>query len=55
MNIKIKYDKSKPNGTPRKVLDVSIAKQYGWKAKSNFKNTIIETYKSFKKEKIKRK
>ena len=53
--VKIKYDKSKPNGTPRKVLDVSIAKKYGWKAKSNFKNTIIETYKSFKKEKIKRK
>tara|TARA_B100001175_G_scaffold44184_1_gene33431 strand:- start:941 stop:1888 length:948 start_codon:yes stop_codon:yes gene_type:complete len=53
--VKIKYDKSKPNGTPRKVLDVSIAKKYGWKAKSNFKNSIIETYNSFKKEKIKRK
>ena len=51
--VKIMYDKSKPNGTPRKVLDVSIAKKYGWKAKSNFKKTIIETYKSFKKEKIK--
>ena len=44
----IKYDKSKPNGTPRKVLDISLAKKYGWKARSNFKNTIIKTYKSFR-------
>ena len=44
----IKYDKSKPNGTPRKVLNVSLAKKYGWEAKSNFKNSIIETYNSFK-------
>ena len=40
----IKYEKSKPNGTPRKVLDVSLAKKYGWNAKSNFKNSIIQTY-----------
>ena len=44
----IKYDKSKPNGTPRKILDISLAKKYGWKARSNFKNTIIETYKSLR-------
>ena len=49
-NIKIKYDKSKPNGTPRKVLDVSLAKKYGWKAKSNFKHSIIYTYSSFLKK-----
>ena len=46
----IKYDKSKPNGTPRKVLDITLAKKHGWKAKSNFKNSIIETYNSFKKK-----
>ena len=45
--IGIKYDLSKPNGTPRKVLDVSLARQYGWKAKINFKKEILETYKSF--------
>ena len=44
----IKFDKSKPNGTPRKVLDISLAKKHGWKAKSNFINSILETYKSFK-------
>ena len=25
-----KFDKTKPNGTPRKMLDMSIAKKYGW-------------------------
>ena len=44
---KIKYDKSKPNGTPRKVLDVSLAKRYGWTAKTNIKNAILHTYKDF--------
>ena len=43
--IKIKYDLSKPNGTPKKVLDISLAKKYGWKPKSNFKNAIKLTYK----------
>ena len=42
--IKIKYDRSKPNGTPRKLLDISLAKKYGWRAKSNFKDSITQTY-----------
>jgi GDP-L-fucose synthase len=46
----IKYEKTKPNGTPRKVLDVSLAKKYGWNAKSNFKNSIIQTYNLFLKK-----
>ena len=46
----IKYDISKPNGTPRKVLDVSLAKKYGWKAKSNFNKSIIDTYNSYSKK-----
>jgi GDP-L-fucose synthase len=48
--IKIKYDLSKPNGTPKKVLDVSLAKKYGWKSKINLKNSILKTYKSFLKD-----
>ena len=35
--IKIKYDLTKPNGTPRKVLNVSLAKNYGWSAKFKLK------------------
>ena len=45
--IKIKYDKSKPNGVKRKVLDISIAKNYGWKPKLDLKSSIIKTYNSY--------
>ena len=45
--IKINYDLTKPNGTPRKVLDVGLAKKYGWKAKTNFKEAILKTYKDY--------
>jgi len=45
--IKIIYDLSKPNGTPRKVLDVSLAKSYGWKSKTNLKDSILKTYESY--------
>jgi GDP-L-fucose synthase len=48
--IAIKYDKSKPNGTPRKVLDISLSKKYGWHDKMNLKDAIIETYNSYLKE-----
>ena len=41
--LKIKYDKSKPNGVLRKVMDVSLAKKYGWKSKINLKTSIINT------------
>ena len=41
------FDKRKPNGTPRKVMDVSLAANYGWRAKSSLKDSIIQTYKSY--------
>ena len=50
--IKIRYDKSKPNGTPRKVMDVSLAKKYGWKAKMNLKEAIRLTYSDYLLKKI---
>ncbi len=50
--IKIRYDKSKPNGVYRKVMDVSLAKKYGWESKIKLNQAILETYKSFRKEKI---
>lgn len=50
--IKIKYDLSKPNGTPKKVLDIGLAKKYGWKPKSNLKKAIELTYKDFVGKKI---
>ena len=51
--IKIIFDKSKPNGIKRKVLDISLAKKYGWKAKNNIITAIVETYENFKKFKDK--
>ena len=45
--IKIRYDKSKPNGTPRKVMDVSLAKKYGWKSKIDLKEAIKLTYSDY--------
>ena len=48
--IVIKYDKSKPNGTPRKILDISLSKKYGWHHSMNLKGAIIKTYNSYLKE-----
>jgi GDP-L-fucose synthase len=47
LNIKIKFDKSKPDGTPRKLLDISLAKKYGYFPKISLKEGFIRTYKSF--------
>ena len=47
LNIKIKFDKSKPDGTPRKLLDISLAKKYGWFPKIGLKEGFIRTYESF--------
>ena len=45
--VKLKYDKSKPNGTLRKVMDVSLAKKYGWRSSVTLKDAISKTYQSF--------
>lgn len=45
--IKIRYDKSKPNGTPRKVMDVALADKYGWKSKINLNEAIRLTYSDY--------
>jgi len=49
LNIKIKFDKTKPNGTPRKLLDNSVAKKYGWSAKTNLKIGLKKVILSYKK------
>ena len=51
--IKIGFDLSKPNGTPRKVLDISLAKKYGWKPKIQLKEAILKTYYDYIKQKNK--
>jgi GDP-L-fucose synthase len=41
---KIAYDSSKPDGTPRKLLDVTRINNLGWKAKTDLKTGIQKTY-----------
>ena len=43
----IVWDKTKPDGTPRKLLDVSKLEKAGWKYKMGLKDGIRETYKWF--------
>ena len=48
INLKIKYDKSKLTGTPRKILNSSIARKYGWKPKVNLKSGFKKVFNGFK-------
>ena len=43
----ILWDPSKPNGTPRKLLDVSKTKAMGWEAKTSLEDGIRLTYQDF--------
>lgn len=44
----ILWDKSKPNGTPRKVMDTSKAEALGWKPKTSLREGIGLAYEDFK-------
>jgi GDP-L-fucose synthase len=41
---KIEYDTSKPDGTPRKLMDVSRINKLGWKYKTELREGIEKTY-----------
>ena len=49
----IVFDKSKPDGTVRKLMDSSKIKQIGWKPKINLKDGITETYQQYRRELLK--
>ena len=40
------FDASKPDGTPRKVLDVSRAKSLGWESRIGLREGLEMTYRS---------
>jgi GDP-L-fucose synthase len=44
---KIEFDLSKPDGTPRKLMDVTRLNTLGWKYKTELKDGIEKTYKWF--------
>ena len=46
-NKEIEWDTSKPNGTPRKVLDVSKIKSMGWKPTISLRDGIESTYQDY--------
>ena len=48
----IKFDKSKPDGMKRKLLDISLINKLGWKAKYDLKEGLEKTYKDFLERKI---
>jgi GDP-L-fucose synthase len=47
----IVWDASKPDGTPRKLMDVSRLEKLGWKAKVGLREGVERTYASFLAEK----
>ncbi len=40
----IEFDRLKPNGTPRKLLDSSYIKSLGWEPQISFEAGVLETY-----------
>ena len=44
---KITWDSSKPDGTPRKLMDVSRLRKLGWSARLNLRTGLEKTYASF--------
>jgi GDP-L-fucose synthase len=42
------FDSSKPDGTPKKLLDVTNIKSLGWQAKTSLEEGIIKTYTWYK-------
>ena len=47
IKLKIKYIKSKPDGMPRKCMDIKLVKKYGWKSKFDLNKGFELTYKDF--------
>jgi len=41
------FDASKPDGTPRKLLDVGLLSGLGWRAETSFRDGLAQTYRWF--------
>ena len=49
INLQILFDKKKPNGTPRKIVNFNLAKKYGWKPKFSLSKGFDLTFSDYKK------
>ena len=47
VKLKIIYDKKRLDGMPKKCLDISLAKKYGWKPRINIDNGFNLTLRDF--------
>ncbi len=47
-NGSFRFDASKPDGTPRKLMDVGRMKQLGWQARRNLEQGVASTYEWYK-------
>jgi len=43
----IEFDSSKPDGTPRKLLDVSLLAGRGWRSRVDLSQGIVLTYQHY--------
>jgi len=46
------WDRTKPDGTPQKLLDISKLSKMGWSSKIDLEKGLIDTFKNFKEELI---
>jgi GDP-L-fucose synthase len=44
---RIDYDRSKPDGTPRKLMDVSLLHSLGWTARTGLRDGLATAYRDF--------
>ena len=47
VKIKINYDKRNLDGTPRKILNSSVARRYGWRPKYSLAKGFVITYNDY--------
>ena len=53
VKLKIKYEKKNLDGTPRKLLDIALAKKYGWKPKTSLSTGLSHTINDYFKKYLK--